>query len=243
MSSEEANAARRVLDKRSAAEHAVDFVRSGMAVGLGAGTTARFALQKIAERLDRRELRDILGVPCSGATEGEARRLGIPLAKRDDLPRIDVTIDGADEVDRELNLIKGGGGALLTEKIVAQASTREIIVVDSSKLSPTLGTRHALPVEVVAFGWRDQLRYLEALGARVELRRHADGTPFGTDHGNMILDCTFGPIVRCEALAVQLQARAGIVGHGLFIGLATDVIVAGDGEIRHLTRERSKDSP
>lgn len=218
-------------------------LHSCMVVGLGAGTTALFALQKIARLLSEGHLRDIRGVPCSAATEGEARRLGIPLATLDDRCRVDVTIDGADQVDPDLNLIKGRGGALLTEKIVAQASMREVIVVDSSKLSPTLGKGCVLPVEIIAFGWRNQLRYLETLGASVEQRRRADGSPFLTDHGNMILDWGFGPIARPDELAVQLQARAGIVAHGLFIRLATDVIVAGDTGIRHLTRGRSEGPP
>jgi ribose 5-phosphate isomerase A len=219
--------------KRVAAHRAVDFVESGMLIGLGAGSTASLATRRIAELLREGRLRDVTGFPCSSATEAEARALGIPICL--ELPRdLDVTIDGADEVDPELNLIKGGGGALLREKIVAQASRREIIVVDESKLSPVLGTRWALPVEVVAFGWQAQARFLEALGARVSVRQGSDGQPFATDHGNWILDCGFGPIRDLRALAERLSTRAGIVEHGLFLGLATDVIVAGPAGIRHL---------
>jgi ribose 5-phosphate isomerase A len=220
--------------KRQAAEKAVEFVRSGMVLGLGAGTTVHFALLRIAQLLADGHLRDIRGVPCSLAVAEEARRLGIPLTTLDEHPWLDLTIDGADEVDSQLNLIKGGGGALLREKIVAQASRREIIVVDESKLSPALGTQRAVPVEVVPFGLRTQILFLESLGARVELRRGPDGTPVRTDQGNLLLDCHLGPIADPAALAACLAGRAGIVEHGLFIGLATDVIVAGHDGLRHL---------
>lgn len=222
--------------KQQAAEHAVTFVESGMVVGLGAGSTALFALQRIAQLLREGRLRDILGIPCSSVVEVKARQLGIPLTTLEAHPTIDVTIDGADEVDPDLNLIKGGGGALLREKIVAQASRREIIVVDESKWSPILGTRWALPVEVVLFGWRSQALFLESLGARVTVRRGADQAPFCTDQGNLILDCAFGPIARPAELAAQLAARAGIVEHGLFLGMATDLIIAGRFGLRHLRR-------
>ena len=153
--------------KQAAAERAVDFVQSGMIVGLGTGSTAIFATRRIGALLREGALRDITGFATSKQTDEEARKLGIPMLT-DDLPKaIDVTIDGADEVDPQLNLIKGGGGALLREKIVAEASAREIIVVDESKLSPVLGTRWPLPIEVMAFGWRSQARYLESLGGRV----------------------------------------------------------------------------
>ena len=226
----------RIEFKRQAAEKAVELIRSGMVLGLGAGTTAHFALVRIAQLLADGSLRDILGVPCSLAVAEEAQRLGIPLTTLDEHPWLDLTIDGADEVDPQLNLIKGGGGALLREKIVAQASRREIIVVDESKLSPALGTCRAVPVEVVPFGLRTQIRFLESLGARVELRRGPDGTPVRTDQGNLLLDCQLGPIADPDALAQRLAARAGIVEHGLFIGLATDVFVAGRDGLRHLRR-------
>jgi ribose 5-phosphate isomerase A len=224
--------------KQAAAERAVDFVRSGMVVGLGTGSTAIFATRRIGALLRDGTLRDITGFPTSRATADEARGLGIPLME-DDCPRvIDLTIDGADEVDPQLDLIKGGGGALLREKIVAQASRREIIVVDENKCSPVLGTRFALPVEVVAFGWRSQARLLESLGARVVVRPGADAAPFRTDQGNLILDCNFGPIAQPHVLADRLAARAGIVEHGLFLGITTDLIVAGKDGIRHLIRTR-----
>jgi len=161
-------------------------------------------------------------------------RLGLPLAG-DDLPGdIDLTIDGADEVDPQLDVIKGGGGALLREKIVAQASRRVIFVVDGSKLSPRLGTQHSLPVEVLQFAWRSQSRFLERLGAEVTLRTAPNGPEYRTDQGNLILDCAFGPIADAWSLARDLEDRAGIVGHGLLLGIATAVIVAGADGIRTL---------
>jgi len=223
--------------KREAGWYAVDFVESGMVLGLGHGSTAVFAVRCIAQLLREGRLRDVLGVPCSRQVEAEAQELGIPLTTLDQHPTIDLTIDGADEVDPDLNLIKGGGGALLREKIVAQASRREIIVVDESKLSPALGTHWPVPVEVALFGWHTQSAYLESLGAQATLRVENDGTPFRTDQGNLILDCYFGPISDPIQLATRMNERAGIVEHGLFLGLATDVIVAGARGIRHLKRD------
>lgn len=242
MSPSPASASTRAIHAQRAAERAVQYLRPGMVVGLGGGTTVLFALRKLAALLRAGELHDLLGVSCSSATGEEARRLGIPLTTLVDHPVIDVTIDGADEVDPDLNLIKGGGGALLHEKIVAQASRREIIVVDDSKLSPVLGTNRRLPVEVIAFGWRGQVAYLESLGAQVDRRLGAGGRPFETDEGHLILDCQFGAIAAPGELAERLQGRSGVVEHGLFLGLATDLIVAGDGGIRHLERQRPPDS-
>jgi ribose 5-phosphate isomerase A len=224
------------LLKQQAADQVLGYIESGTIVGLGAGSTAILAVRGLAAKLSRGELRDIQGIPCSSVIEAEARRLGVPLTTLEDHPVIDLTFDGADEVDPALNLIKGGGGALLREKIVAQASRREIIIVDESKLSPALGTRWALPVEVIPFGWRTQAAYLESLGAQVHLRLGDDGTPFKTDQGNLILDSAFGPMGDPIALGARLDARTGIVAHGLFLGLASDVIVAGAGGIRHLRR-------
>jgi ribose 5-phosphate isomerase A len=224
----------RAREKQQAADRAVAYVQSGMVVGLGAGSTAVLATRRIGQLLREGRLRDIVGVPCSSAIEAEARALGIPITL-DPPDMVDLTIDGADEVDPELNLIKGGGGALLHEKIVAQASRREVIIVDESKLSPALGTHWALPVEVIPFGWHAQRRFLESLGARVTVRQQHDGTPFRTDQGNLILDCAFGPILQPQELAAKLDARTGIVEHGLFLGLATEVIVAGADGIRNLT--------
>jgi ribose 5-phosphate isomerase A len=222
--------------KQLAGEQAADLVESGMVVGLGTGSTAIFATRRIAERLRTGDLKDITAIATSRATDVAARELGIPMLT-DDIPSaVDITIDGADEVDLSLDLIKGGGGALLREKIVAQASRREVIVVDQSKLSPRIGTHWALPVEVMEFGWRSQARFLEALGAAI-VPRMIDGGLFRTDQGNIILDSRFGPIADPPALAVVLGARAGIVEHGLFIGIANDLIIAGTGGVRHVRRD------
>jgi ribose 5-phosphate isomerase A len=226
--------------KQQAAERAVEFVESGMVIGLGHGSTAVFAVRRIAELLKVGTLKKILGIPCSVQVEAEARKLGIPLTTLEEHPVIDLTIDGADEVAPNLDLIKGAGGALLREKIVAQASRREIIVVDESKLSPALGTHRALPVEVTPFGWRAQAAYIETVGARVSVRQTHKEIPFKTDQGNLILDCTFGPIEQPALLGAALSERAGIVEHGLFLGLAADVIVAGSDGVRHLRRDQQQ---
>jgi ribose 5-phosphate isomerase A len=225
--------------KQQAADQVLKYLQSGMVVGLGAGSTSILAVRGLAEMLSRGELADIQGIPCSRMIEAEARSQGIPLTTLEDHPVIDLTFDGADEVDPALNLIKGGGGALLREKIVAQSSRHEIIIVDESKLSPALGTRWAVPVEVIPFGWRTQYAYLESLGARPRLRSSPDGAPFVTDQGNFILDSNFGPIADAVALAARLDSRTGIVCHGLFLGLANEVIVAGASGIRILKRELS----
>jgi ribose 5-phosphate isomerase A len=224
--------------KQQAAERAVDFVESEMVLGLGTGSTAIFATRRIAQLLRDGRLRGIAAVATSESTRTEAERLGIPMLAEDMPDDIDLTIDGADEVDPEMNLIKGGGGALLREKIVAQASRRAIIVVDDSKLSPRLGTLRELPVEVLPFAWRSQALYLESLGGQVSVRHQPDGMRFVTDSGNLILDCRFGPVGDSHALAAKLSARAGIVEHGLFLELATDLIIAGKGGVRHESRAR-----
>ena len=222
--------------KQEAAEYAVQFVQSGMVVGLGTGSTAIFATRRIAKLLKDGTLKNIVGFATSKFVWEQAQQSGIPLMEQAMLSKIDLTIDGADEVDPKLNLIKGGGGALFREKIVAQASEREIIIVDDSKLSPCLGTHHTLPVEVNSFGWQSQMRFLQSLGARATIRCNADGAQFVTDSGNMILDCDFGLIADPTDLAAKLGARAGIVEHGLFLGIASDVIVASESGVRHLKR-------
>ena len=222
--------------KRQAAEAAVAHVESGMIVGLGAGSTALKAIECIAELLAMGRLTEILGVPSSEQVAADARRLAVPLTTLDCHPRIDLTIDGADEVDPQLRVIKGGGGALLREKIVAQASEREMIIVDERKLSERLGEKWALPVEVLAFGLRAHVAYIERLGAAVEVRTRADGNPFRTDSGNLILDCQFGPMDDPEHIAGALERRAGVVEHGLFLDLVTDLIVASPAGTQHLTR-------
>jgi ribose 5-phosphate isomerase A len=220
--------------KRQAAEYAVRYVESGMAVGLGTGSTAIFAVRYIGELLRTGALKEIVAFATSQVTWEEAVRLGIPMLS-EDLPKaLDVTIDGADEVDPQLNLIKGGGGALLREKLVAQSTSREIIVVDESKLSPRLGTRHVLPVEILPFGWRSAAAYLQTLGGKYVVRRAANGEEYRTDQNNMILDCDFGPIANPAQLGDRLNRRAGIVEHGLFVGLTHVVVVSSSSGIREL---------
>jgi ribose 5-phosphate isomerase A len=222
--------------KRRAAECAVELVESGMVVGLGHGTTAGFAVVRIGELLRVGRLSNIIGIPCSKETDTQAVRAGIPTGTLETHPDIDLTIDGADEVDPRLDMIKGGGGALLREKIVAEASKRRVYIVDETKLSPCIGTLHSVPVEVMPFAWKPVLGYLESLKATSVVRREQNGRPFLTDQGNFILDCKFGPLGKPEKLATELRRRAGVIEHGLFLGLATDVIVSGPAGIRHMTR-------
>ncbi|HKD85997.1 MAG TPA: ribose-5-phosphate isomerase RpiA [Terriglobales bacterium] len=220
--------------KKAAAEHALRYVESGMTVGLGTGSTAIFAIRHIGAMLQSGELKNIVCFATSRASWDAAVELRIPMLTEDLPKNIDVTIDGADEVDPQLNLIKGGGGALLREKLVAQASAREIIVVDESKLSERLGTLHVLPIEVLPFGWRSQARFLESLGAKYKIRQTADGREYRTDQGNLILDCDFGPIADAAALARKLESRAGIVEHGLFLGLTSVLVVSGASGVREV---------
>jgi ribose 5-phosphate isomerase A len=221
--------------KQQAAERAVEMVTSGMVVGLGTGSTVAFALTHLAEHMTTGRLQDIVGVPSSLQTEKRAQDLGIPLTTLDHHPVIDLTIDGADEVDGDLNLIKGGGGALLREKILAQASRINLIIVDQSKLSDRLGSRCPLPVEVLPFAKPVEKQFLSALGATVKTRRDSQNRLFRTDQNNLILDADFGPIADPYQLARQLDARAGIVGHGLFLDLASNVFVADENRVRVLT--------
>jgi ribose 5-phosphate isomerase A len=209
--------------KRAAALRAIAEVRDGMVVGLGSGSTAGFALEGLAERVAD-GLR-IVGIPTSDATAALARRLAIPLASFDQHRRIDLTIDGADQVERAtLHLIKGLGGALLREKIVAAASTRLIVAVDESKLVDRLGGRTALPVEIVPFGWHTTIDRLTALGCVPQLRR-TGGQPFTTDGGNYIADCALREIPDPVALEARLSSVVGVIETGLFIGMASTIMV------------------
>jgi len=212
--------------KRQAAERAVEYVASGMVVGLGTGSTAVHAVRRIGALLAEGRLQRVIGIPTAEVTAREAKRAGVPLGTLDDHPSVDITIDGADEIDPRLNLIKGLGGALLREKIVAAASRRLIIVADASKRVEQLGTRAPVPVEVIPFARRPVAGYLASLGARVVERRR-DGQLFRTDEGNLILDCHFPGLTDPRAMAQLIRAQPGVVEHGLFLGLATEAIIAG----------------
>ena len=212
--------------KMKAAESAVGQVKDGMIVGLGTGSTAWFAVEAIGRRVA--EGLRITAIPTSEQTAEHAHRLGVPLSSLAEHHRIDVTIDGADEVERgDLNLIKGGGGALLREKIVASASARLVIIVDETKLVDRLGVHFPVPVEVVPFGWQATAQRVANLGGNPSLRVGADGKAFVTDGGHHIMDCAFGSISAPAQLESDLNSIVGIVENGLFIGLASQVIVAG----------------
>lgn len=224
--------------KQQAGEKAVTLaVRPGMVIGLGTGSTAVHAVRKIGQLWQAGALPGIIGIPTSEATAQDAQRLGIPLGTLDAYPHIDVTIDGADEVDPHFNLIKGLGGALLREKIVATASKRMVIVADERKRVTQLGTRAPVPVEVVPFAERPCTDYLLSLGAAIAKRMDKNGEPFITDENNIILDCTFAEgIPNPVTLAQAIRQQPGVVEHGLFLGLATDVVLAATGGIEILQR-------
>ncbi len=216
--------------KQMAADAAVAQLEDGMLVGLGSGSTAELAVASIGKRVSA-GLR-IIGVPTSEKTAALARLHNIPLSTLGEHPQLDLAIDGADEVELPgLSLIKGGGGNQLREKLVAISSRRLVIVVDESKLVERLGTTFPVPVEVIRFGWESTAKRLEAAGATPVLR-HRDGKPYITDDGNYILDCRFGPIASPPELQRQLDGTVGVVEHGLFIGIASQAIVAGARGVR-----------
>jgi len=225
--------------KQKAAFRAVEFVKNGMVVGLGTGSTHKFALERMADFLSKKRLEHIWGIASSFETEKMANAFGIPLTTFEVHLNSDLTIDGADEIDPDLNMIKGAGGALLKEKILQQASRRVVIIADESKLSPKLGTHSTLPVEVIPFAVKTEENFLKSLGASVSLRLYTDGTPYRTDQNNLILDAQFGPISDLKKLASLLNERAGIVEHGLFLGMASDVIIAGTKRISHFRSDTS----
>lgn len=213
--------------KHVVAEYAVQHVTSHMVLGLGTGSTVQYVLAALARRLQEGSLHSIVGIPTSEATVWQARQAGIPLTTLEEHPQIDLTIDGADEVDPELHLIKGLGGALLREKIVALASKQVHIVIDEHKRTDYLCARVPLPVEVVPFGWSIHRTLMEGLGGTATLKMRDNGQPYVTDNGNYILHCAFPDgIPDMYALAEALKAQPGIVEHGLFLGLATRVYVA-----------------
>ncbi len=215
--------------KQRAAERAFDFVRPGMKLGLGTGTTAAKFVEIIGERVA--DGLDVVCVPTSEATRKQAESLKIPLTTLDEVPRLDLTVDGADELDAKLQLIKGGGGALLREKIVASASDLMVVIADASKHVEVLG-QFPLPVEITAFGWRSvtsQVKWVaEQIGYEAEIAlREKNGKPFVSDGGNYILDCAFGRIDDPDYLSVCLSMLPGVVETGLFLGLADSIILAG----------------
>ncbi len=221
-------------EKEAAARASLRFVRDGDIVGLGSGSTAAYAVRLLGERV-RAGLK-IRGIPPSSQTRELATSLGIPLTTFDEVQEINVTIDGADEVDPQLCLTKGGGGALLREKIVASASRQLVIIADSSKQVPMLG-KFPLPIEVIAFAQPVVKKKIEALGASVKLRQ-SNGSPFVTDEGHHILDCSFGQIPDPPALARRLSDMPGVVEHGLFINMASVVLIARGQEVTELRRNR-----
>ena len=223
--------------KRAAARRSAERIRDGMKLGLGTGSTVRFLLEEIAEQRARGEWKGVVGVPTSVDTERRARQLGIPLGTLDEHPRLDLTIDGADEVDPSLDLIKGLGGALLREKIVAMASAEVVIVVDAAKLVERLGTKAPLPVEVDPFGHTVHADFFEGLGAAPGLRATDGGDPVVTDGGNLVYDLRFeNGIPDPAAIGARLDARPGVVENGLFLGIATAVVVADRSGTRVLER-------
>jgi ribose 5-phosphate isomerase A len=218
-------------EKEAAARASLAFVKDGQVVGLGTGSTAAYFIQLLGEQV-KKGLR-IRGIPTSVRSGELATSLGIPLTTLDECQEIDVTVDGADEVDPQLRLIKGGGGALLREKIVASATKQLVIVADATKRVPVLG-KFPLPVEVIKFAQAVVVKRIEGLGAKVTMRLQADGKPYLTDENNYILDCRFGQIPDADGLARRLSDMPGVVEHGLFIGMASVVLVANGSEIEAL---------
>lgn len=225
--------------KRQAAARALEQVQDGMKLGLGTGSTAKIFVELLGERVAAGL--KVVGVPTSEVTRADAQRLGIPLKTLDDIARLDLTIDGADEIDPALNLIKGGGGAHLREKIVATASDRMTVIADESKWVETLG-RFPLPIEVIPFGLSATRRAVEnafadnGVSGQMDIRKGKDGHAFVTDSGQWILDARLGAIPDPARLASSLDAIVGVVEHGLFIGLATSVVLAGSSGIRVVER-------
>jgi ribose 5-phosphate isomerase A len=220
--------------KKRAADCALELVRDGHVVGLGTGSTAKYAIEGLALRV--REGLSVNAVPTSIATERMARELGIPLLELNEAGPIDITLDGADEVDPDFNMIKGGGGALTREKLVALASIKRVILVDESKLVSRLGQSRPLPIEVLPFSWTLSARLLTGLGCIANLRHAAAGLPFVTDNGNHILDCAFGQIDDAGALEKRIKLLPGVIESGLFIGIADSLVIGFADRVE--TRER-----
>jgi ribose 5-phosphate isomerase A len=220
-------------EKEAAARASLQFVKDGQVVGLGTGSTAAYFIKLLGEKV--KDGMRVRGIPTSDRSRELAESLGIPLTTLDECQEIAVTVDGADEVDPQLRLIKGGGGAMLREKIVASATKQLVIVGDATKQVPVLG-KFPLPVEVIQFAQALVAKRITALGAQVSVRKNGDGTPYVTDERNHILDCRFGQIADADRLARQLSEMPGVVEHGLFIGMASVVLFARGSEIVELRR-------
>jgi len=223
--------------KRFAAERAVDFVKSGMVIGLGSGSTVNILIECLGQRIAAGRLSDIKAIPASRESELKAVRNGISIATLNDHPGIELTIDGADEVDPDLNLIKGGGGALFREKIIAGFSDKVIIIVDQTKLTRRLGESFPVPVEVFPGAVKPVTGFIENLGASVDQRKDSSGKLFKTEQDNNILDCRFGPIENPRELARILSMKPGIIEHGLFLDMASTIIVGGKEGISYIERQ------
>lgn len=221
--------------KKEAAQAAVDVLEPGMVVGLGSGSTSTYAVLAIGMALAEGRLENIVGIPTSEATARLARQQHIPLGTLDQFPIVDITIDGADEIDPRLNLIKGLGHSLLREKIVVSATRRFIVISDHRKLVERLGQRAPVPVEVIQFARRPVFDYLQALGGHPELRKEGDSARI-TDEGNIILDCYFGEIADPIQLAMAIRQQPGVVEHGLFLEMASEAFVATPQGVQHLNR-------
>lgn len=225
--------------KQAAAEEAAKLVENGMVLGIGTGSTAAFFIEALAQRISREGLR-VAGIPTSEETAAHARRLNIPLTSFADHAQIDMTVDGADEVQVEtLFLIKGHGGALLREKIVASSSKWMVVIADDTKLVQRLGSLCPVPVEVVQFGWQSTERKLQKIGAKTALRMDSSGQPFRTDSGNYIIDCDFGAMENPKETAHHLDHVVGSVEHGLFLRYASQVLIGGRDGVRTLMRVNS----
>ncbi|MCF8240697.1 MAG: ribose-5-phosphate isomerase RpiA [Melioribacteraceae bacterium] len=223
--------------KKEAAEKAVEFVKPGMVLGLGTGSTAKYATLRIGELIRDGKLENILAIPTSDRTAELAAEVNIPLTDLVKNPKIDITIDGADEIEPSLNVIKGGGGAHLREKLVAQSSKKMIVVADESKLSDKLGEKWAVPVEVLKIAVETESIFLKSIGAEIKMRKNENDENFITDLGNFIIDADFGVIENPYQLAGKMNSRAGIVEQGLFLDLVGIVIIAGKDGVRILEKK------
>jgi ribose 5-phosphate isomerase A len=223
-------------EKQIAAQSAAELVKNGMVIGLGSGSTAEIVIRILGDKV--KNGLQIIGVPTSHKSELLARALDVPLATLEEYPELDLTIDGADEVELgSLDLIKGRGGALLREKIVASSSRQLIIVVDEGKIVNRLGSHGEVPVEIVSFGWQSTAGRLEKLGWKPVLRSQADGGPFVTDGGHYILDCSFEKGLAIQSRAAHLHDTVGVVEHGMFLGLAAEVHVGSATSVRVLRKD------